>query len=266
MTRVSLKDPRAIQITAQSTFLLLEIVWLDFCPSPLQAAIFIAGSLAVETAHARLTGTALNWKSALSTGLSLSLLLRTQSPMLWIAAAVVAMGLKYLIRVNGKHVFNPSAVAIVALLLVSNRVWVSPGQWGTTLWLAALAATFGGLVLTRVARVDLAAAFLASHMVLLLARAWHLGDPLTIPVHQIQSGSLVILALFMITDPRSTPDSRQGRMIFAAAVAVLAHLFLFRWQEREGVFYALVLVSCATPIIDRLWPGPRFAWPKPHGV
>jgi Na+-translocating ferredoxin:NAD+ oxidoreductase RnfD subunit len=103
-------------------------------------------------------------------------------------------------------------------------------------------------------------------MLLLLSRAWYLGDPLAIPLHQIQSGSLLIFALFMITDPRSTPDSRVGRLIFAAGVAVLAHLFLFRWQIRENVFYALVLVSCATPIIDRIWPGPRFAWSPAAGA
>ena len=257
-----IKDPRTIQISAQSIFLVLETAWLDFGPSLPQAAIFILVSQLMELARARLTRTPVNWKSALSTGLSLSLLLRTEAPWLWIAAAVLAMGSKSLIRVRAKHLFNPSAFAIVALLLLTDHVWVSPGQWGTTIWLAGLAGTFGGLVLTRVARLDLAAAFLASHMLLLLLRAWYLGDPLAIPLHQIQSGGLLIFALFMITDPRSTPDSRIGRMLFAAAIAVLAHAFLFRWQLREGVFYALVLVSFFTPIIDRLWPGQRFAWPK----
>jgi Na+-transporting NADH:ubiquinone oxidoreductase subunit NqrB len=261
MVRGVARDPRTIQIAAQSTFLVLETAWLDFGPSLPQAATFIATALAVEGARARIMRVPVNWKSALSAGLSLSLLLRTADPLLWIAAGMLAIGSKYLIRYNGKHLFNPSAFAIVALLLMTNRVWVSPGQWGTTIWLAALAATFGGLVLTRVARVDLAAMFLATYFGLLLAKAWSFGDPLTIPLHQIQSGGLLIFSMFMITDPRSTPDSRTGRMLFAAAIAVIAHAFLFRWQVREGVFYALALVSCFTPIVDRIWPGPRFAWP-----
>ena len=41
---------------------------------------------------------------------------------------------------------------------------------------------------------------------LLLARAFWLGDPLAIPLHQMQSGSLLIFAFFMISDPRTTPD------------------------------------------------------------
>jgi Na+-translocating ferredoxin:NAD+ oxidoreductase RnfD subunit len=120
----------------------------------------------------------------------------------------------------------------------------------------------GCLILSRVARLDIACTFLCSHAALLLFRAWSLGDPLTIPLHQIQSGALLIFALFMLTDPRSTPDSRMGRLVFGAATAGIAHILLFRFQIREGLLFALILVSCTTPLIDRLLPGPRFAWPR----
>lgn len=258
-------DPRYGQIAAQTTLLMLELLWLDFGPSPLQAAVFIIGTQAMEAARARLTGDTLNWKSALSTGLSLSLLLRTHDPLLWIAACVIGMGSKFAIRVNGKHLFNPSAFAIVVLLL-SGQVWVSPGQWGTVLWLAALAGSMGCLILSRVARLDISLAFFATHAALLFFRAWNLGDPVEIPLHQLQSGSVLIFGLFMLTDPRSTPDSPIGRLIFGAVVAALAHELLFRWQIREAVFYALILVSCATPLLDRVWPGERFAWSNPTGA
>lgn len=257
-----LQDPRTIQIAAQGTFLLLELAWLDIGPYPAQAATFVLTALAMEFARSRIARVPINWMSALSAGLSLSLLLRTADPLLWVAAGVLAIGSKYVLRVRGKHLFNPSAFAIVALLMTTDQVWVSPGQWGTTIWLIALAGTFGGLVLTRVARIDLSATFLATFFALLLWRAWRLGDPWAIPLHQIQSGGLLIFAMFMITDPRSTPDSRIGRMVFGAAIAALAHVFLFRWQVREGVFYALIAISCLTPVFDRVWPAPRFAWPK----
>ena len=121
----------------------------------------------------------------------------------------------------------------------------------------------GCLILARVARLDIALAFLAGHAALLLFRAWRLGDPLAIPLHQMQSGGLLIFALFMLTDPRSTPDGRAARLLFGAAVAIAAHLLLFHGQLREGVFFALILVSCATPLLDRLLPGPRFVWAAP---
>jgi Na+-translocating ferredoxin:NAD+ oxidoreductase RnfD subunit len=254
-------DPRYGQMAAQCTLLLIELVWLDFGPSLLQAAVFIVTALLMEAIRAHWSGTAQNWKSAASTGLSLSLLLRTHNPLLWIGASVIAMGSKYLIRINGKHLFNPSAFAIVVLLLSTSQVWVSPGQWGTRLWLLALAGSMGCLILSRVARLDIACAFLCAHAALLLFRAWSLGDPLAIPLHQVQSGALLIFALFMLTDPRSTPDSRTGRLVFGAVTAGIAHILLFRFQIREGLLVALILVSGTTPLIDRLWSGPRFVWP-----
>jgi enediyne biosynthesis protein E5 len=255
-------DPRYGQMAAQCTLLLVELVWLDFGPSLLQAAVFIVTALLMEAIRAHRSGTAQNWKSAASTGLSLSLLLRTHNPLLWIGASVIAMESKYLIRINGKHLFNPSAFAIVVLLLSTSQVWVSPGQWGTRLWLLALAGSMGCLILSRVARLDIACAFLCTHAALLLFRAWSLGDPLAIPLHQVQSGALLIFALFMLTDPRSTPDRRTGRLVFGAVTAGIAHILLFRFQIREGLLFALILVSGTTPLIDRLWSGPRFAWPR----
>ncbi len=254
-------DPRLGQIAAQSILLILVLSTVDFGPSLLQIATYIAAVLGMECVRARVTGTDLNWKSALPAALSLSLLLRSHDPWVWAVAGVLAMGSKFALRINGKHLFNPSAFAIVVLLLVAPGVWVSPGQWGTRLWLVALVCAMGGMILTRVARLDIALAFLTFHAGLLVARAWSLGDPLTIPLHQMQSGAILIFALFMLTDPRSTPDSRWGRMLFAAAVAITAHLLLFRFQIREGLFHALILVSCATPLIDRFLPATRFAWP-----
>jgi Na+-translocating ferredoxin:NAD+ oxidoreductase RnfD subunit len=81
----------------------------------------------------------------------------------------------------------------------------------------------------------------------------------------MQSGALLIFGMFMLTDPRSTPDSRSGRLLFGMAVALAAHVLLFRYQIREGLLFALILVSCATPLIDRLSPGPRFNWQPNKG-
>jgi Na+-translocating ferredoxin:NAD+ oxidoreductase RnfD subunit len=96
--------------------------------------------------------------------------------------------------------------------------------------------------------------------VLLLARAWWLGDPWAIPIHQLQSGSLLIFTFFMISDPRTTPDSVLGRFLFALAIASLAYYMTFFMQIRPALYFALIVVSPATIVIDRLMPAKRFAW------
>src|SRR4029079_18373936 len=68
-------------------------------------------------------------RSALISGLSLCLLLRTNHFGLAIVAAIVAFASTFLIKLNGKHLFNPTNIAIVALMAVTGSVWVSPGQW-----------------------------------------------------------------------------------------------------------------------------------------
>lgn len=202
---------------------------------------------------------------ALITGLSLSLLLRTSAPILWAVAPMLAIASKFLIRSNGKHFFNPATLAIVILLLLSPDVWVSPGQWGQSTWFGLLLVCSGGLVLQRAGRADTAVAFLSCYAGLLFWRAWVLGDPLAIPLNQLQSGALLLFSFFMITDPRSTPDHQLGRILFAASVALLAYWLQFRCQLRPALFYALAAMSPLTPMIDRILPAPRFAWrPQPY--
>jgi Na+-transporting NADH:ubiquinone oxidoreductase subunit NqrB len=200
-------DARHFQIATLTSLLALHVAWFDLGATPLQAAVTIAAALVTQYAFSRLPGAAaFDWRSPLITGLSLSLLLRTQSPLLWALAPALGIASKFLIRSGGKHFFNPATFAIVALLLLSGDVWVSPGQWGHSTWLVLLLVCAGGLVLQRAERADTALAFLGCYAGLLCWRAWSLGDPLAIPLNQLQSGALCC-SRFMITDPRSTPTT-----------------------------------------------------------
>jgi enediyne biosynthesis protein E5 len=146
------------------------------------------------------------------------------------------------------------------VLLVTSNVWTSPGQWGAGVWFASLVVFLAIFVLHASERSDIALFFLGSHAALLLARAYWLGDPLAVPVHQLQSGSLLIFTFFMISDPRTTPDSRLGRFLFAAAVALLGHYLAFFMQMRPALYVALILLSPLTLLLDRLIPAKRFEW------
>ena len=255
-----LADARHFQIAALATLAVIHVTGFDLGATPIQAAATIAATLLTQSLCARLAGAAFDWRSPLITGLSLTLLPRTHEPGLWVAAGVLAIGSKYAVRVRGKHLFNPATFAIVVLLAVSPDVWVSPGQWGSTVWLSLLLACCAALVLQRAGRADTALAFFGTYGGLLVWRAWTLGDPLTIPLHQLQSGALLLFGFFMITDPRSTPDRRLCRIAFAAAVAGLGYWLQFRWQLRPGLYFALFALSPLTPLLDRLLPAPRFAW------
>jgi enediyne biosynthesis protein E5 len=264
-----LPDARYFQIAALGCLLAINMTLIDFGARPLPSVVAIGSALIAQWACTRLAGLPqFDLRSPLITGLSLSLLLRADAIWLYAAAAVIAIASKFVLRVDGKHIWNPAGLAIVVLLLTSNGVWISPGQWGTEIWFSALAGCLAILVLSAARRADIAVFFLASHAVLLLLRAWWLGDPLAIPLHQLQSGSLLIFTFFMISDPRTAPDSALGRFLFAFAVALTAHYMAFFMQMRPALYFALIMLSPATLIIDRLIPAPRFTWddPAPQGA
>jgi Na+-transporting NADH:ubiquinone oxidoreductase subunit NqrB len=253
-------DARYFQIGALASLLLVNFWRVDFGANPLASAAAIGSSLITQLICARLFGAPVDLRSPLITGLSLSLLLRADSLWLYAVAGAIAISSKFVLRLSSKHIFNPAGLAIVVLLSTARGVWISPGQWGADVWFAALVACFAILVLSAARRADIAIFFLGSHAALLLARAIWLGDPLAIPLHQLQSGSLLIFAFFMISDPRTSPDSALGRFLFAFAVACLAHYMAFFMQMRPALYFALILLSPATFLIDRLIPAQPFTW------
>src|SRR4051794_35402280 len=162
-------DARHYQIAALATLLIFNLARLDFGAQPLNSALAIAGALAMQALCTRWYSVpSFDPRSPLITGLSLSLLLRAEEPWLHALAAVIAIGSKFVFRIGGKHIWNPAGFAIVVLLLAGSGVWISPGQWGSTVWFAALLCFFAILVLQAARRSDIAVFFLASHAALLL--------------------------------------------------------------------------------------------------
>jgi hypothetical protein len=261
-----LRDPRLYQIATLGSLLLFGVLRLDLEVRGLHAALILLAVLATQYVGGRLAGLPrFDPRSALISGLSLCLLLRTNSAALAVLAAVVAIESKFLLRVRGKHVFNPTNLALVALIGATGEVWVSPGQWGSVAFFAFLLACAGGLVVNRASRSDVTYAFIAFYAALVLGRAWWLGDPLVIPLYRLQNGALVLFTFFMISDPRTTPDSRAGRILFAGLVAAGAWYIQFRLFRTNGLLWSLALSSLAVPLIDRVLPGDRYAWRRPPG-
>ncbi len=255
-------DPRLYQIATLAGLLGYGIWWLDLEVLPETAVAIIASALATQLACSRLAGRGrFDPRSALISGLSLCLLLRTGSLGLAMLAAAVAIASKFTLRVRGKHVFNPTNFALVAMMLAVQDVWVSPGQWGSGIIFAFLLASAGGLVVNRAARADVTLAFLACYSCLLVGRSLWLGEPLAIPMHRLENGALVLFSFFMISDPRTTPDSRLGRILFAALVALGAYTVQFWLFRTNGLLWSLSVCSLGVPLIDRLLPGPRYQWP-----
>lgn len=255
-------DPRHGQIFTLSLLVMLGALWLDFGPQPLQFLIALSATLSTQYICYRfLHISSLDYRSPFITALGITLLCRSNDLWVYALAGFLAIASKFLIRVQGKHIFNPANFAIAALLLVTpNLLWVAPGQWGATGWLAMLVLCCGMMVLTGARRMDTTLLFMACYGGLLFARALYLGDPLTIPLRQLENVSLLIFAFFMISDPMSTPSRFSMRLLFVAAVSLLAFYIQFTLQIRPALILALFFISPLTPLLDRLARGTPYSW------
>lgn len=257
-------DPRLYQIAVLSSLLTYGQLVLSFDLSLTQVALTLGAALVTQKLFSRFVARIpFEPKSALISALSLCLLLRASSPAWAALAAVIAVASKFIFRWRGKHLFNPTNFALVLLVLATDQVWVSPAQWGSKVVFAFALASAGLFVVNRSARSDVTLAFLACHAAVLFGRAFYLGDPLSIPLRQLQGGALVLFAFFMISDPKTTPDSRAGRFVFAALTAAGAGFVQFVLYRPNGLLYALVAACLLVPWIDRLLPGDRFEWGHP---
>src|SRR2546426_5512289 len=117
------QDARHYQIAVLGSLLGYGVIRLDFEITLRNAAVILGTALLAQYIS---TGV---WKlehfdprSAWISGLSLCLLLRTNSLALAVAAPAIAIASKFVVRVNGKHLFNPTNFAIVSMILFTDQV------------------------------------------------------------------------------------------------------------------------------------------------
>ncbi|MEO1293424.1 MAG: RnfABCDGE type electron transport complex subunit D [Pseudomonadota bacterium] len=252
-------DPRFWQIAALTSLLTIGVAVFQFDFAAWHPVVTVASALLTQAfcvMALRWRGTLLDFDplSPAITALSLSLLLRTDALWLSALAASLAIGSKFLLRWDGRHLFNPANFALVLIPLFASGAWISPGQWGSAGLLAVAVAGIGCLVASRASRLDTTLAFLGTWAALTVGRALWLGDPWAIPLHQLQSGAILVFAFFMISDPATTPVSRAWRIFHAAAVAGLGFWLQTAWITNTGPILALIVLAPLVPVLNRFPP------------
>ena len=71
------------------------------------------------------------------------------------------------------------------------------------------------------------------------------------PMFSVFSGGLLLGAIYMATDPVTSPLTPRGAWIFGTGIGVLTVLIRVFGGLPEGVMYAILLMNAATPLIDR---------------
>ena len=284
-----LRDPRLHVAAVVVTLHVLGQVGLHFQVSVPQILTAILTCAVISVVLTFRSTRVFVWPaSAMLTGSGVALILRVPGTprnghwsfhAWYLFAGIAALSLltKYVIRYRGSHLFNPSNLGLVVafLALGSTRAepldfwWAPLNAWMVTAYAVIL---IGGLLITR--RLRLLAVALAFWIALaaglgLLAASGHCMTARWAfePVcgfdfwrSIVTSPELLIFLFFMITDPKTVPAGRVGRVLFGLLVAAVS-VFLIAPQTTEfatkvALLGGLVLVCAIRPLLDRTVPAP----------
>jgi hypothetical protein len=232
-----------ILITAHLSFGILE----DYTPT----ALAIASAIAAELLMGRLTyGRWPHPASAYISGISVGILVR--SPLLWPFAlgALISIASKYVLRVNGRHLWNPSNFGVCALLfLAPATVTLLSIQWGNNLWPMVVIWALGSVIVWRVGRLHISASYVAAFLFFSSVRSALTGTPWLASVAPITGPMYQLLIFFMVTDPKTTVRPRWGQVVVVVAVAFVEMLLRLA-EVVYAPLYALFLVGPAALLIE----------------
>lgn len=232
--------------------------------------------------------------STLVTALLLSICLPPFADVAVMAVAVaVAIGLvKHAYGGLGRNIFNPAMAGYAAILVsfpVALSQWPSPaeidGFSGATLltdfryrsgltsseFLKAYEAAYSAQQL-------IAAAFLLGGIGLVLLKLIHWRVPAAVAlgiaiaalfgydqgaststggwIFHLTAGGTLAAAFFVVTDPVTLPARAVHQWLAGATIGVLIYLIRAFGAYPDGIAFAVLLVNCATPLLDRYtWRG-----------
>lgn len=226
--------------------------------------------------------------SAMLTGSGIALILRVPDTPLhdhwtfhkwyvFAGVAAVAILIRQVVQYRGNPLFNPSNVALVLTFLVLGSRRAAPLDfWWAPLngWMIAAYAVIaigGTLITKRLKLLIMAVVFwvtFAAGLALLAATGhamtanWAFGPVAGFDFWRavVTSPELMIFMYFMITDPKTVPTGRVGKVVFALLVAVTCLLLIAPQTTEFGTKVALLgglTLMCAwRPLFDRLVPVP----------
>lgn len=258
------EDARNFQILFLSSFLSFGIFQLDW-DIPLKDITAIIGSC-LATQFLWITITTKNYsalKSGLITGLGLSILLNANSISTLIIAGILAISSKFILRIKGKHLFNPANFGIISAIIIGGDAWISPGQWGSNgLFLFALSA-LGSLILFKIGRLETSITFLVTLFILEYSRTiLYQGWSFDVLLHKFSSGTLLLYSFFMITDPMTIPNSKKGRIIWSMILAFSTFILASWMHFYSAPIWILFFITPITVFLDKIYPQVKFEWKK----
>ncbi|MFH0941214.1 MAG: RnfABCDGE type electron transport complex subunit D [Candidatus Omnitrophota bacterium] len=207
--------------------------------------VAIAGAMAVDSAIEFFTFKKfILTESSVISGLIIGYVLSNIYPwwiFLW--ASVFAICSKHLLRIHEKHLFNPAAFGI---FLATVLLGVS-AQWrGAGLWYILVPA--GVYFVSRIRKIEVVIGYVAVFMLLFGAQAFFQKTSL-LDVLIYQNYFFIFV---MLIEPKTTPVTRKGKVVFGAAVAILVFILTASRVKFDAELLSLLAVNAFSLLLNKL--------------
>jgi Na+-translocating ferredoxin:NAD+ oxidoreductase RnfD subunit len=213
----------------------------------------IAASIVAELILSRLFfGKWPNIASAYITGISVGILIRSPAHWPYAVCSIVSITSKYVLRVKGRHIWNPSNFGISVMLFLAPETVASLSiQWGNYLLPMVVIWVLGSVIIYRLKRFHISGLYVVSFLIFAFVRSWLTGSPWQSEIAPITGPMYQLFIFFMITDPRTTVRSKMGQCIAVICVALLEMILRLN-QVVYAPFYALFVVGPMAMLIE-MW-------------
>ncbi len=246
----SLKDPRIFMIGVLATYTVIGQILLDFDHQWIQIITSIIVACVLDTILS-------SWRarqiilpvSGLITGMSLGLLAEAVPLWPYVVAPALAIGAKACIRFQGRNVFNPSNFGLAVLLILAPAtVTTLAAQWSGSMLIVMLVLVAGGFTSFRVSRWDLVLSFIGGFCIMAFVEQMITHHGFAFVYGPMLGAAFQIFTLSMLTDPKTTPETRRMRVIFGLAVAFVDGM-LRLMNNQYSLFLALFFISALVPLL-----------------
>ncbi|MEW6008790.1 MAG: RnfABCDGE type electron transport complex subunit D [Candidatus Omnitrophota bacterium] len=162
---------------------------------------------------------------------------------IFVAATVLAIGSKYLIRLKNKHIFNPAAFGIFLSIIFFG----ASTQWkGTYAWYILV--PFGIYFIAKIRKMELLISYFAVSLGLFAIQSFIQKVPL-INIFGYLSYFYIFI---MLIEPKTTPIKPLAKIIFGTGVAGLIFILSNVGVRFDVEIFALLVFNLSVPILEKL--------------
>ncbi len=284
---IDIKRYMSMVIVALIPLVLVSVYFYGWHPLKIIIVSYMAGG-AVEVIFAIVRKREIH-EGFLITGLIFPLVLPPTVP-LWVVAVGVVFGVlfgKEMFGGTGRNIFNPALVGrlfiTIAFPVIMTTSWQMPftdaitsatplavykttgsmasyfdlivgttaGSMGETCRIGII---IGGLFLIfcKVSDWRIPVCYIGSVFLVALAGNHFLPARVAPPIFQVLTGGLLFGAMFMATDPVTSPFTRTGKYSFGILCGILTVLIRTFSGYVEGVMFSIIIMNAFAPLIDHI--------------